>query len=89
MAELQVERKGNSYILSVDGQKAGHADFTVKDGTRVFDHTVIEQSFRGQGLSKPLIKAALEQTLADQVPFTATCSAVVKFIEENPEFRPS
>lgn len=55
--------------------------------TGIFNHTVIDPRFRGQGLSQPLIQQALEATHADGLGVIATCSAVVGFVQKNPEFR--
>ena len=46
------------YVLTVDGVEAGSCHYVDADTTREFNHTVIKDAFRGQGLSAPLIKAA-------------------------------
>ena len=55
--------------------------------SREFNHTVIKDAFRGQGLSAPLIKAALDDARGVGKQVIATCSAVAHFIEKNPEYR--
>lgn len=75
------------YVLSVDGTEAGSCHYVDAGNTREFNHTVIKEAFRGQGLSEPLIKAALDDTRGVVKQVIATCSAVAHFIEKNPEYR--
>ncbi len=76
------------FVITVDGEEAGFAEYSDTATTREFHHTEIYEAFQGQGLSKPLIKAALDDdsTAARQV--VPTCSAVAGFIAKNPEYQP-
>src|SRR5699024_842222 len=56
------------------------------DDVRDFNHTVINPDFRGQGLSSPLIKAALDETREAGLKAVASCSAVQHFVSKNPEY---
>lgn len=85
------EADQDRYIIEVDGALAGFAEYDefTLDGAKVreFDHTVIDSNFRGQGLSKPLIKGALDDTLTEEgTRIRATCSAVKGFVSKNPEY---
>lgn len=85
-AELEVRHEGQSFNLYVAGVLAGHADYSVVDGVWDFDHTVVLDEFQGKGLSKPLIKGALDAAIAAGQPFVGSCSAVVHFLDKNPEY---
>lgn len=77
-----------SYVIEVEGTIAGHADYSVeREGVRNFHHTVIDPAFRGQGLSSPLIKYALDDTAETGEKIVPSCSAVAHFISKNPEYR--
>lgn len=54
---------------------------------RDLPHTVVDPKFRGQGLSKPLIQAALDDARADGMQVTPSCPAVERYIEQNPQYR--
>jgi len=73
------------FVLTVDGVEAGICEYVDSGDTREFNHTVIGDDFRGQGLSSPLIKAALDETRAAGMKVIATCSAVAHFMDKNPE----
>src|SRR5699024_10643182 len=75
------DAENTKYVLTVDGQEAGAAHYVnVADGVRDFNHTVVDDAFRGQGLSKPLISSALDQSREDGVKVIATCPAVRKLV---------
>lgn len=74
------------FVIEANGEEAGFAAFKEDGKVRVFNHTVIFEDFQGQGLSKPLIKAALDESIADGFKLEAACSAVEHFVEKNPVY---
>jgi len=87
MTKVTHDTTAERYLITVDGRGAGYADYIQGDGVRDFHHTVIDPEFRGQGLSKPLIQAALDDTRAAGDKVRPLCSAVAGFIEKHPEYR--
>ena len=75
------------YVIAVEGEEAGYAEYADSGDVRDFQHTVVHERFQGQGLSKPLIKAALEDESTAGKRVIASCSAVASFIEKNPEYQ--
>ena len=87
MTKVTHDTTAERYLITVEGRDAGYADYIQGDGVRDFHHTVIDPEFRGQGLSKPLIQAALDDTRAAGDKVRPLCSAVAGFIEKHPESR--
>lgn len=87
MTKITHDTAAARYLITVDGRDAGYANYIQGDGVRDFHHTVIDPEFRGQGLSKPLIQAALDDTRAAGDKVRPLCSAVAGFIEKHPEYR--
>ena len=87
MTKVTHDTTAERYLITVDGRDAGYADYIQGDGVRDFHHTVIDPEFRGQGLSKPLIQAALDDTRAAGDKVRPLCSAVAGCIEKHPEYR--
>ena len=87
MTKVTHDTTAERYLITVDGRDAGYADYIQGDGVRDFHHTVIDPEFRGQGLSKALIQAALDDTRAAGDKVRPLCSAVAGFIEKHPEYR--
>jgi predicted GNAT family acetyltransferase len=74
------------YELTVDGTVVGFAEYREHGAERVFDHTVIEPAFRGQGLGAQLVQFALDDTRADGKAVVAACWYVGEFIDAHPEY---
>ena len=87
MTKVTHDTTAERYLITVDGRDAGYADYIQGDGVRDFHHTVIDPEFLGQGLSKPLIQAALDDTRAAGDKVRPLCSAVAGFIEKHPEYQ--
>ena len=86
--EITHEQDQNRFIIALDGQVAGFAEYvpgvdSAGHKIRDFNHTVIDPAFRGKGLSKPLISHALDNTRAEGLKIHATCSAVRGFVDKN------
>ena len=85
--EVRDELENHLFALLVDDEYAGFAYYEKFTGMRDFTHTEIESAFEGQGLSKVLIKEALDQTIAADDEIVATCPAVRRFLRKNPEYK--
>jgi len=88
--DIQVTHDPESlkYVLTVDGEEAGASHYlNIADGVREFHHTVVDDAFRGQGLSKPLITSALDQSREDGVKVVATCPAVRKLVRTTGDYK--
>ena len=81
------DQEQSRFVIYVDDQEAGFAEYVQEGNVRDFNHTVVDPEFRGQGLSKPLISEALLETKEAGLKIKASCSAVEAFVEKNPEFK--
>ena len=84
--KVEHNEAGHRYVIEVDGQQAGFANYHETGDVRDFNHTVIDPAFRGRGLSGKLIKAALADTRSAGKQIVPSCSAVENFIAKNPEY---
>ena len=85
--DVNFDDAGQRYVLTVDGEEAGFAAFAELGPELLdFNHTVVYEQFQGQGLSKPLIKAALDDVRLNGGNVIPTCSAVSGFISKNPDY---
>ncbi|WP_370246805.1 GNAT family N-acetyltransferase [Nocardioides sp.] len=77
------------FDVLVDGELAGFTEYhphPADAGVRVFPHTEVFPDFEGRGLSKPLIREALDATRAAGLRVVPQCPAVARFIEKNPDY---
>lgn len=76
----------NRYEVTVAGKVAGYAAFSYLNGVYVFDHTVVDPAYQGQGLAGKLVAGALADVVARGERFAATCSYVTGWLERHHEF---
>lgn len=81
------DEAGSRYVIEVEGAEAGFAAYVDNGDVRDFNHTVVDPAFRGQGLSSPLIKDALDDTRAAGKSIRPSCSAVEHFLNKNEDYR--
>ena len=75
------------YELLVDGQQAGLLVYHVIGSHLSITHTVIEQTYRGRGLSWVLVGRALDDIRTRSVTVSNHCAVVRQFVEKNPQYR--
>jgi predicted GNAT family acetyltransferase len=73
------------FDIHVDGELAGFADYTIKDGVAVFPHTEIDPKFGGKGLGTTLIEYAIKEVAQEKLSVEPLCPFVSKYIGKHPE----
>ena len=84
--DIRHDADNSRYTVQVNQDVAGYAAYEEADGIRNFNHTVIEEAYRGKGLSKELIAFALDDTREAGLKVVTSCSAVADFIAKNGEY---
>jgi predicted GNAT family acetyltransferase len=74
------------YELLVDGQQAGLLVYHVIGSHLSITHTVIEQTYRGRGLSSALVGGALDDIRTKSMTVSNYCPVVSRFVEKHPEY---
>lgn len=54
-----------------------------EEGVFTIDHTVVDESLRGQGVASKLVKAAVDEIESRGGIVKATCSYAAKWLERN------
>jgi hypothetical protein len=85
-APTTVTAEAESFTIAVDGQQVGFAEFTDRDGQRIFTHTEVADAFEGRGLATILVNAALQTTCDAGLRIVAVCPMVVGYLEKHHEF---
>lgn len=76
-----------AYVIEVDGQRAGKAEYRVKDGRVVFTHTEVDDAFSGRGLATKLARFALDDVKAKGVKIVPRCPFIAAYVERHPEYQ--
>lgn len=75
------------YEIRVDGELAGFTEARPRGELILFPHTEIDPEFRGRGLATQLVQEALDDVRARGKQIRATCSIVLRFLAEHPEYQ--
>jgi predicted GNAT family acetyltransferase len=84
--EVVNEPESSRYVILVDGETKGFADYRVAGDTIVFPHTVIDPSQRGKGLGAVLVGGALDDVRPTGRKVVPSCWYVAEFIDAHPEY---
>jgi uncharacterized protein len=79
--EVRDNPADGTFEIWVDGVRAGFTVYSDGDGVRTMPHTVVDEAYAGQGLSK-----RLDATRAAGLQVRPLCPAVAAFIEKNAEY---
>ena len=86
MIEVHNAPERSRYEIHVDGTYAGFAHYRRHGGSLIFDHTVIEEQFAGQGLASDLVGSVLDDVRAHQGRIVAECNYVAGWLSKNQDY---
>ncbi|MGH3678237.1 MAG: GNAT family N-acetyltransferase [Mycobacterium sp.] len=84
-AATTVTARPDRYTIAVEGQEVGRAEFTDRDGQRVFTHTEVDKDYEGRGLATILIAEALQATSDAGLQIVAKCPTVANYVKKHDE----
>lgn len=67
MTEIQILRDPSRlrYAASIDGERAGFAEYILTDELIVFTHTEVDRRFEGRGVGSAIARFALDDVRAE------------------------
>jgi predicted GNAT family acetyltransferase len=68
------DEEGCLFKVYVDGEEAGYLSYNMDAGTLDIEHTAVDPLFRGRGLGRMLVEAALEYAGSKRVEVRPFCS---------------
>ncbi|MBS1878681.1 MAG: N-acetyltransferase [Actinobacteria bacterium] len=84
--EVTDDRGGERYVITVDGEPAGFAQYRDRGRTIAFVHTEIDDRFEGRGLGGRLVSAALDDARSRGLAVLPFCPFVRGYIERHPDY---
>ena len=82
------EPENNRYVIEVDGERAGLADYTLHDDRIVFTHTEVDTTRREHGLASQLVQTALDDVRSSSDRrVVAQCPYVASWLRKHPEYQ--
>ena len=83
---VQDNAESGTYEAILDGQVVGLIVYERRDGRRVFRHTIVDPGYRGRGIATDLVRAALDDLIAQGLTLTNYCGFIDSFIAANPGY---
>lgn len=84
--EVRDDRAGGRYLIEVDGEPAGFAQYRDRGRAIAFVHTEIDDRHEGQGLGGLLVSAALDDVRSRGLAVLPFCPFVRGYIQRHPEY---
>ena len=74
------------FVITVDGQRAGLLDYTLRDDLFVALHTEIDPAYAGQGLGGILVRQVLDEVRDSGMRLRPLCPFVAHFVRNNADY---
>ncbi len=84
--EVSDERQRERYVIAVDGEPAGFAQYRDRGRAIAFVHTEIDDRHEGQGLGGRLVSAALDDVRSRGLAVLPFCPFVRSYIQRHPQY---
>lgn len=94
--DVEHRREESRYVLVDREHSSGHAaaeigeeqyvEFSGEKPLRIFYHTAVSEDYGGQGLASKLVRAAVDQAVAEGFGVVPVCPYVGKWFEKHPEY---
>ena len=88
MSTIEITRNDDAgrYEATLDGRRAGYAEFRLGESTVEFPHTVTDPEFSGRGVASALARASLDEAREQGRRVIPSCSFYATWIEKHPEY---
>lgn len=84
--EIHDAPEEGAYVVDVDGERAGRAEYLVRDGRHVFTHTEVDDAFSGEGLATKLVRFALDDVRDRGGQVVPLCPFFAAYIQRHQEY---
>ncbi len=76
------DASGCIFKVYVEGEEAGYLSYNLDSGSFDIEHTVVDPSFRGCGLGKALVEAAVQYAKEEGLEIRPFCSYARVLLEK-------
>ncbi|MFC0606517.1 GNAT family N-acetyltransferase [Rufibacter quisquiliarum] len=84
--EIQHDTSAQQFTAYLGKEEIGELAYALPEEAAIdFQHTFIEQEYRGKGYADQLIKHGLEYAQEKGLNVIATCQAVASYLERHPQ----
>lgn len=80
------DERGNRFVVVVDDEVAGVADYVDEDGVRLLLETEVRPEHEGHGLGGRLARAELDDARARGLKVVPRCEFMARYLERHHEY---
>lgn len=86
--EIAHERSAHrgAFVVDRDGRRLASLSYTVAGATVILDHTDVDDSLRGTGAGRQLVKAAVDWARAENQRLMPLCPFARSVFDKTPEY---
>ena len=84
--EIRDSPEEGAYVIEVDGERAGKAEYLMRESRHVFTHTEVDDAFSGEGLATRLVRFALDDVRDRGGQVVPLCPFFAAYIQRHPEY---
>ena len=84
--EIREDPAQRRFVLVLDGEPAGKADYRIRDGLMVITHSEVDPKFRGQGLGNELARQTLDLLRGRNARVVPACPFFAEFVAAHAEY---
>lgn len=84
--EVRDDPDSHSYLVEVNGVRAGKAVYHMRGGRHLFVHTEIDEAFAGEGIGTELVRRALDDVRSKGGVVVPICPFFASYIRRHHEY---
>ncbi|MBA1264641.1 GNAT family N-acetyltransferase [Stutzerimonas stutzeri] len=85
-AQVRHDESRQRYVLEINGQPLGFAQYQEEGDRQVFTHTEIDDSLAGQGMGSMLARAALDDARRRGKRIVPVCAFIAAYVNKHPDW---
>ncbi|WP_275589370.1 GNAT family N-acetyltransferase [Pseudomonas sp. KSR10] len=85
-ATVRHDENAHRYVLNVNGQDLGFAEYREEGPRQVFTHTEVDPSLAGQGMGSRLIHESLDDARRRGKRVVPVCGFVADYVSKHPDW---
>lgn len=86
-SEVRDDTEGHRYVVELDGEVVGFAEYHLRGGRHFFVHTEVDDAYTGQGLGTLLVRSALDDVRSAGGAVVPLCPLFAAYIKRHPEYQ--
>jgi uncharacterized protein len=76
-----------AYVVEVDGERAGKAEYRIRDDRVHFTHTEVDDRYSGRGIGSKLARFALDDVRQRGMMIVPHCPFIAAYVRRHAEYQ--